>query len=53
MSFSPGSSEKATYQVTADLDVDDGSGEVKDYANLDWLKPTKALNTGDGLVNLF
>ena len=53
MSFSPGSNERATYDVSAKLNLDDGSGEASDYAELTWLKPSKALSAQDGLVNLF
>jgi hypothetical protein len=53
MSFGPGTNEKATYEVSAQLDIDDGSGLVENYATLSWLKPTDALDSQDGLVNLF
>jgi hypothetical protein len=56
MSFAAGTNENATYAVTDRVDIDDGSGMVKDYAKLSWMTPVEdgiALKTDDGLVNLF
>lgn len=43
MSFGAGTNENATYGVTDQLDIDDGTGNVENYATLSWMKPTTAL----------
>lgn len=40
MSFGSGTSENATYAVTDTLDIDDGSGMIKNFAKLSWIKPS-------------
>jgi hypothetical protein len=53
ISFASDSDEKATYDASVSVDLNDGEKDTKKAYSMSWAKQSENIATGEGYVNLF